>query len=369
MSWATAPKRPPRTARKYMPFFGRRAVHITRRSAMRRVGFSATTASRSRSTRRREPMEPSTIITLQDQRARYAVRLHHLPVGYASTAGPRLGTLLRRNRLLVIVKICGGNGSGAFGDRAGRISGLKGGAMFPGGVLLLEGFALIVFSQMTVLPLAILSMLVFSLFVQMSGGRRVLHRALHQQARPWRSRGNCGRGRQRRSGRRRVPLQDGACPDGAGPPAPGRLCHRRVLHCLPCPLLPQDRGGRTAGYGQGARQGRRRFGPAARHHGPVSVAPEGGDNETRQQSRRKGQGGKGRLGHPRGNREAGLNPLRLGDALRRGPGTAQVDRRSRRAAIRRPVVHPPAPRRGRTATPPPPFRQTRNSMPKEEATP
>ena len=122
------------------------------------------------------------------------------------------------------------NGSGAFGDRAGRISGLKGGAMFPGGVLLLEGFALIVFSQMTVLPLAILSMLVFSLFVQMSGGRRVLHRALHQQARPWRSRGNCGRGRQRRSGRRRVPLQDGACPDGAGPPAPGRLCHRRVLH-------------------------------------------------------------------------------------------------------------------------------------------
>ena len=230
MSWATAPKRPPRTARKYMPFFGRRAVHITRRSAMRRVGFSATTASRSRSTRRREPMEPSTIITLQDQRARYAVRLHHLPVGYASTAGPRLGTLLRRNRLLVIVKVCGGNGSGAFGDRAGRISGLKGGAMFPGGVLLLEGFALIVFSQMTVLPLAILSMLVFSLFVQMSGGRRVLHRALHQQARPWRSRGNCGRGRQRRSGRRRVPLQDGACPDGAGPPAPGRLCHRRVLH-------------------------------------------------------------------------------------------------------------------------------------------
>ena len=141
MSWATAPKRPPRTARKYMPFFGRRAVHITRRSAMRRVGFSATTASRSRSTRRREPMEPSTIITLQDQRARYAVRLHHLPVGYASTAGPRLGTLLRRNRLLVIVKVCGGNGSGAFGDRAGRISGLKGGAMFPGGVLLLEGFA------------------------------------------------------------------------------------------------------------------------------------------------------------------------------------------------------------------------------------
>ena len=39
-----------------------------------------------------------------------------------------------------------------------------------GGVLLLEGIALITFSQMAVLPLAILSMLVFSLFVQMSEG-------------------------------------------------------------------------------------------------------------------------------------------------------------------------------------------------------
>ena len=42
--------------------------------------------------------------------------------------------------------------------------------MFLGGVLLLEGIALITFSQMAVLPLAIVSMLVFSLFVQMSEG-------------------------------------------------------------------------------------------------------------------------------------------------------------------------------------------------------
>ena len=59
---------------------------------------------------------------------------------------------------------------GAFGDKAGRIFGLKGRTMFLGGVLLLEGIALITFSQMAVLPLAILSMLVFSLFVQMSEG-------------------------------------------------------------------------------------------------------------------------------------------------------------------------------------------------------
>ena len=59
---------------------------------------------------------------------------------------------------------------GAFGDKAGQIFGLKGRTMFLGGVLLLEGIALITFSQMAVLPLAILSMLVFSLFVQMSEG-------------------------------------------------------------------------------------------------------------------------------------------------------------------------------------------------------
>ena len=59
---------------------------------------------------------------------------------------------------------------GAFGDRAGRLFGLKGRTMFLGGALLLEGIALITFSQMAVLPLAIVSMLVFSLFVQMSEG-------------------------------------------------------------------------------------------------------------------------------------------------------------------------------------------------------
>ncbi len=59
---------------------------------------------------------------------------------------------------------------GAFGDKAGQTFGLKGRTMFLGGVLLLEGIALITFSQMAVLPLAVLSMLVFSLFVQMSEG-------------------------------------------------------------------------------------------------------------------------------------------------------------------------------------------------------
>ena len=59
---------------------------------------------------------------------------------------------------------------GVFGDRAGKLFGLKGRTMFLGVALLLEGVALIAFSQMTFLPMAILGMLVFSLFVQMSEG-------------------------------------------------------------------------------------------------------------------------------------------------------------------------------------------------------
>ena len=59
---------------------------------------------------------------------------------------------------------------GVFGDLAGLRFGLRGRTLFLGTVLLLEGLALAVFSQMAVLPIAILSMLVFSLFVQMSEG-------------------------------------------------------------------------------------------------------------------------------------------------------------------------------------------------------
>jgi len=59
---------------------------------------------------------------------------------------------------------------GLFGDKAGIKWGLKGRVAFLGTVLLIEGAALILFSQMSVLPLAILTMIVFSLFVQMSEG-------------------------------------------------------------------------------------------------------------------------------------------------------------------------------------------------------
>ena len=59
---------------------------------------------------------------------------------------------------------------GVFSDRAGSKFGLKGRVMFLGGVLLLEGVTLILFSQMATLFLAVSAMMVFSLFVKMAQG-------------------------------------------------------------------------------------------------------------------------------------------------------------------------------------------------------
>ena len=59
---------------------------------------------------------------------------------------------------------------GILGDKFGIKFGLKGRVMFMGGVLLMEGLALILFSQMATLFLAVGTMIIFSLFVQMSEG-------------------------------------------------------------------------------------------------------------------------------------------------------------------------------------------------------
>lgn len=59
---------------------------------------------------------------------------------------------------------------GYFGDKAGMRFGLRGRVLFLAFALFMEGVALILFSQMTVLPMAIALMLCFSLFVKMSEG-------------------------------------------------------------------------------------------------------------------------------------------------------------------------------------------------------
>lgn len=59
---------------------------------------------------------------------------------------------------------------GVFGDRAGIRYGLRGRVGFLGAVIFVEGLALMTFSRITALPIAIAMLIVFSLFVQMSEG-------------------------------------------------------------------------------------------------------------------------------------------------------------------------------------------------------
>ena len=80
-----------------------------------------------------------------------------------ATAGITAGTFGLMN---IFARTLGG----IFGDKMGIKFGLRGRVMLLGGVLLLEGLALILFSQMATLFLAVGAMIVFSLFVQMSEG-------------------------------------------------------------------------------------------------------------------------------------------------------------------------------------------------------
>jgi MFS transporter, NNP family, nitrate/nitrite transporter len=59
---------------------------------------------------------------------------------------------------------------GIFGDKAGKKMGLKGRVLVLGIFLLLEGIGIMVFSTMTLLPWAIITMLIFALFLKMSNG-------------------------------------------------------------------------------------------------------------------------------------------------------------------------------------------------------
>ncbi len=59
---------------------------------------------------------------------------------------------------------------GALGDKWGLKWGLRGRVWFLAGIVFLEGLALMLFSQQTVLPIAIATLILFSLCVQMSEG-------------------------------------------------------------------------------------------------------------------------------------------------------------------------------------------------------
>ena len=72
--------------------------------------------------------------------------------------------------LFGLMNIFGRTLGGVFSDLVAVRGGLPARVRFLGFVLLAEGLALVLFSRMAILPLAVLTMLVFSLFVQMSEG-------------------------------------------------------------------------------------------------------------------------------------------------------------------------------------------------------
>jgi MFS transporter, NNP family, nitrate/nitrite transporter len=59
---------------------------------------------------------------------------------------------------------------GIFSDKTAKKFGLKGRVVVLGGLLFMEGLGMILFSNMTVLPFAVMSMIFFAFFVKMSNG-------------------------------------------------------------------------------------------------------------------------------------------------------------------------------------------------------
>ena len=141
---------------------------------------------------------------------------------------------------------------GIVGDKVGIRFGLRGRTLFLGGVLLLEGIALAVFSRMDILPAAIAAMLVFSLFVQMAEGATfsvvpfINQKALGAVA------GIVGCGRQRRGSGRGVPVPHGVPQHRDGPALPGRHRDRGIVAGAGGALLARARKRGTPGNGTGA---------------------------------------------------------------------------------------------------------------------
>jgi NNP family nitrate/nitrite transporter-like MFS transporter len=99
-------------------------------------------------------------LTINNIAALYFHDRFNLPIGTAGLIAGLFGLMNIFARTL----------GGVYSDRFAKSHGLKGRVWFLGIVLLLEGLALIIFSRMPVLGIAVMAMIVFSLFVQMSEG-------------------------------------------------------------------------------------------------------------------------------------------------------------------------------------------------------
>jgi MFS transporter, NNP family, nitrate/nitrite transporter len=99
-------------------------------------------------------------ITIDNIATLYFVDNFHIGIGEAGIIAGLFGVMNVFARAL----------GGIFGDRAGKKFGLKGRILVLGIFLLLEGVGIMVFSTVETLPWAIVTMLIFALFLKMSNG-------------------------------------------------------------------------------------------------------------------------------------------------------------------------------------------------------
>jgi NNP family nitrate/nitrite transporter-like MFS transporter len=99
-------------------------------------------------------------LTLNNVAALYFHDRFHLDVGTAGLIAGLFGLMNLFARTM----------GGVCSDKLAKTSGLKGRVRFLGVVLFLEGIALILFSRMPAVGIAVIAMIIFSLFVQMSEG-------------------------------------------------------------------------------------------------------------------------------------------------------------------------------------------------------
>jgi NNP family nitrate/nitrite transporter-like MFS transporter len=99
-------------------------------------------------------------ITIDNIATLYFVDNFHISIGEAGIIAGLFGVMNIFARAL----------GGIFGDKAGKKFGLKGRILVLGIFLLLEGVGIMVFSTVEALPWAIVTMLIFALFLKMSNG-------------------------------------------------------------------------------------------------------------------------------------------------------------------------------------------------------
>jgi MFS transporter, NNP family, nitrate/nitrite transporter len=137
-------------------------------------------------------------LTIDNFAALYYTDYFHLSLGMAALVASTFGTMNLFARAL----------GGIASDRCSRRWGLQGRVLLLGCMILAEGLAMMLFSRMRSLPLAIGCMMFTGLFVKMGEWGQLCYRAVREPVRAWRGGGHRGGRRERGRGLGRFPVQD-----------------------------------------------------------------------------------------------------------------------------------------------------------------